>query len=350
MGYRSTLLAAAVVVTGIGTGSASLAAGPYAVTNLGGSGFGIHINDAGQVAGFIGELSKEHAAVYDGGIWVDLGTLPGGSESFARSLNNLGQVVGRASLPNYLFKTVRHAFLYDGTQMIDINPFGGLLSEAMAINDAGMIAGVGSTTDGPSHGFLYDHGTITDLGVIADSLIQGINASGQVVGGGLHGHAYLYSSGGSTDLGTLGGLGCRANAINDTGLIAGYSDLADGTQHGFVYQNGVMSDMGTLPGGANSWASDVNNRGEVVGWSDVPGGTTHGTVFVDGVLEDLNDLLVPGSGWVVTNAYGTNDLGQIVVQGRDASGFSTLVLTPVPEPGAMSAAAVGLAVVLRRRK
>jgi probable HAF family extracellular repeat protein len=69
-----------------------------------------------------------------------------------------------------------------------------------------------------------------------------------------------------TDLGTLGGTFSLAGSVNNRGWVDGYSTLAgDQSQHGFLWRNGVMIDLGTL-GGPNSIALfPLNERGEVGG-------------------------------------------------------------------------------------
>ncbi|HEX6574874.1 MAG TPA: hypothetical protein VF042_07860, partial [Gemmatimonadaceae bacterium] len=58
------------------------------------TGGGYAVNDAGKVAGDMFP-STQHGGYYDGGRKVvDLGVLPGYASSFARALNNKGQVVG----------------------------------------------------------------------------------------------------------------------------------------------------------------------------------------------------------------------------------------------------------------
>jgi probable HAF family extracellular repeat protein len=73
-----------------------------------------------------------------------------------------------------------------------------------------------------------------------------------------------------TNLDTLGGPTSTANGINNKGWVTGVSDLPGGTTfHGFLWQNGVMTDLGTL-GGPNSaviWPVK-DNRGLIVGASD----------------------------------------------------------------------------------
>ena len=34
--------------------------------------------------------------------------------------------------------------------------------------------------------------------------------------------------------------------------VTGYANTADGSNHAFLYSNGTMSDLGTLPGGSTS--------------------------------------------------------------------------------------------------
>jgi probable HAF family extracellular repeat protein len=51
-----------------------------------------------------------------------------------------------------------------------------------------------------------------------------------------------------TDLGTLGGKSSGANAISPLGLVVGSSFTRDNLSHAFFWQNGVMTDLGTLGG------------------------------------------------------------------------------------------------------
>src|SRR5438477_9429202 len=76
-----------------------------------------------------------------------------------------------------------------------------------------------------------------------------------------------------TDLGTLGGTASSATAINNNGQVVGYSSLADGSTHAFLYSAGAMVDLGTL-GGATSSPNDINDSGVVVGSSLTSSGNT----------------------------------------------------------------------------
>ena len=57
-----------------------------------------------------------------------------------------------------------------------------------------------------------------------------------------------------------------ASAIKENGLVVGSSDTPTGDSHALLWQDGVMTDLGTL-GGKTSDVRTVNERGQIVGTS-----------------------------------------------------------------------------------
>ena len=99
---------------------------------------------------------------------------------------------------------------------------------------------------------------------------------------------------------------------------------------------GQFYDLGTL--GTNHWSTKVeaiNNAGLLVGWSTTNSGAQH--AFLDSastfIMQDLNSLIPPTSGLTLTDAVGIDADGRIVAYGTDASGAThEYLLTPVPQP------------------
>jgi len=92
------------------------------------------------------------------------------------------------------------------------------------------------------------------------------------------------------DLGTLDGrISAEATALNDNGQIVGWSESWQTSQpaHAFLWENGVMIDLGTL-GGAYSRPTDINNAGQIVGQSTTAEGRWHPFLWSDGVMTDLH--------------------------------------------------------------
>jgi probable HAF family extracellular repeat protein len=121
------------------------------------------------------------------------------------------------------------------------------------------------------------------------------------------------------DLGTGNFENSVATAINPKGQIAGAlfnkPSSADYVtdQHAFRYSNGAMTDLGTLPGGTWSTAYGINAAGDVVGDAERGGADDyeHGFIWSQGVMTDLNDLISPAYGITIVEARAISDSGVI---------------------------------------
>jgi probable HAF family extracellular repeat protein len=134
---------------------------------------------------------------------------------------------------------------------------------------------------------------------------------------------------GIMDLGTLpGGPYSSALAINDLGQVVGYSTLASGDSHAFLWQAGTgMRDLGNLPNTASrtSAARAINDVGRVVGESYTAFGDYQSHAFLWEEGAGMQDLGTPFDG-DSSVAYGINSAGQIVGQSSAAGAQTHAVL------------------------
>lgn len=136
-----------------------------------------------------------------------------------------------------------------------------------------------STTAAPR--FYY---SVTDLGALDDYPLTTpwrINDSGQVIGYSSKNNgsdsserAFFWQNGQMTDLGSLGGDVSKAWAINKSGQVVGVSLVPDantpnspGVYHAFLWENGQMTDLGASGSNDSSVATGINNLGHIVGYS-----------------------------------------------------------------------------------
>jgi probable HAF family extracellular repeat protein len=362
----------AVVVVG-GAVTATKASVPYAVTDLGPFDWpGVNVTGMNANGQVVGSLALPRTSIVRGfrsspgrpisAATDELGTFsapPGsGYASYAYSVNASGQAVGWAERgdSHYAFRTSANQAINPQTDDLGA----GKGSSAYGINDSGQVVGgygVGRAfRTGPNATF---NAATDDLGNLGggSAMARGINKSGQVVGGstvsaGVQ-HAFRTASGAvidpsTDDLGTAGGISSSASAINDNGQVVGNSQIANGETHAFRTAanapiNPTTDDLGTL-GGPLSLARAINGAGEVVGYSELADQSIiHAFLYSGTAMQDLNDLIEPGlSGWMLFDAVGINDAGQIVGRGSHEGQGRVFLLTPVPEPSTLVLLAMGL--------
>jgi probable HAF family extracellular repeat protein len=291
------------------------------------------LNDKGQIVGWagvvVGQTWEPRAVRWDTATrtFIDLGA---GNDSCALGINNLGWIVGTASLSN------ARAFFWDPaspTPQILPNNLGGTQSWANKINDQGQVVGYAETSEaGYVHAFLSDwtNRTMQDLNTLGGNESWGndINSLGQIVGTAQidTGMQLAFLDPGNRvlqNLETLDGDESAAMGINNQGQVVGWSTASDGVYaflRNILAPGEPMQNLGILTGEYNySQALSINDRGEVVGEC--------GYINMEGIVEsrgaflwtatkgmqDLNTLVVNlPTGFSLACAYGINRGGWIV--------------------------------------
>jgi len=160
--------------------------------------------------------------------------------------------------------------------------------------------------------------TVTDMGI---SGLPVINNNSQVAGErSVNGpaQALLWENGNITDLGTLPGhQESSPFGISDTGQIVGNSRGGLIPNSAFLWENGVMMDLGTLSGNTASSALGINNFEQVVGVSQGGSSIEQAFIWENGVMTGLGTL-----GGSESSASAINDLAQVVGTSRTASGVN----------------------------
>ncbi len=359
-----------LLLTGCGGGghdSTSSSSRTYSITDLGvlpggTSSSAAALNNKGQIVGLSGSGSSSHAFLWQSNQIADLGTPPGGSFSQATGINDSGQICGTfgSGTKDSQGLALPHAFLYNAGAFTDLGVLAGdATSGASAISTDGTVAGYSIPSfifspntigPGPSHAALFRAGSVVGLGTLPGdtaSLASGINSLGQVVGdsyvpGKNVRHAFIYSNAALTALGALAGdIGSSASAINTGSQAVGFSltDAGPGVQgreishsRAVLFTGGQVTNLGLLPGDTDSAAVAINDTGQVVGISENtassdPAQIKHPFVWQQGQMADLNSRLPAGSGWVLTDATGINNAGQICGTGEHNGQTHAFLLT-----------------------
>jgi probable HAF family extracellular repeat protein len=239
-------------------------------------------------------------------------------------------------------------------KLIDLGTFGGPASYLtdpgegpgfLALNNQGVLVGYADTATS-ADAYRWKNGSLIDLGTLPGgdfSAATSVNARGWIavfsttgefdpLVGGPQGRGAIWRNGQLTPLATLGGLEGNAAYVNDVGQVVGFSTIGTDLDpsgfsflgspiHPFIWQNGVIRDLGTLGGPDALPTSNCNNQRSdlVTGFSlidSVPNPLTgvptmHPFLWQDGKMIDLGTLggtLVSG---FLSNVQCANNRGQV---------------------------------------
>ena len=250
-----------------------------------------HINNQGQIVGIATNTSGWRACLFDssgGGANIDLGN------GYVWSINDNGIIVGASS--------TGHGCIFDPagggvTFEFDLGP-------ACSINNNNQVVG--------KPGWLYDlggDGEIINLGTLGGNHSEAlyINNNGLIIGWSKDSFgneaACLFDAtggGNNIDLGTLGGISSRAWGINDMGEIVGWAQDISGNQVACLFdssEQGNNINLNTLISPSSRWtltgAYSINNKGWITGQGINPLGYEHAFLIIPEPATIL--LLVSGA-------------------------------------------------------
>src|ERR1044071_9956471 len=251
-----------------------------------------HMNESREMGGT--EVYGDN--VYQGVYWNPTGqafVLPplagvdpdyGALHTKAHGINNQGQLAGtgKEGEPNFF----THAALWPDkdTLAIDLGFLGQgnpNYSEAYGVNDLSHVVG-NSAIGSFIHGFLWRDGQMTDLGALSGQVVseaRAINNTGLIAGkSNIFPVVWEYdpeNPGRAPRIQQLpipaGFFSATTTAMNDSGDVVGYAGSPNIDSHAVLWRNGMAVDLGVWPDGHYSVANGINNLGQIVGTGTVAG-------------------------------------------------------------------------------
>jgi probable HAF family extracellular repeat protein len=337
MNIASSLRAVALAAACCCASFAAAAAPAYHLVDLGPGTTAGGINDHGAVAGASGGV----AAVWHDSTWH---LRPKGT--VASGIDDQGEVIGIAALgpkgglvPTY--------WPSSGAPIQVVTPYTPKNTLLRAVAN-GRVVGTGTSSDGAEHCFLWTpEGGAIDFGGGQGAGWCGasdVNDAGQVTGdmpppGQPYPNAFVWQDGAMTFLGTLpGGQRSYGIAINRKGHVAMTSErlMASGriAVHPALWNGTRVADLGVLEHGGSGMPTAMNDHDDVVGDAFGRGGVTQTSFLATGgEIYDLRSLIDNlEAGWTLYSPRGMADDGTLVGTadvGGVSHGYMLVPLAPL---------------------
>jgi probable HAF family extracellular repeat protein len=203
----------------------------------------------------------------------------------AHGINNISQLVGTGKEGSPNFFTHAALWLNKDTEAVDLGFLGHGIpldySEAYGVNDLSHVVG-NSAIGSFIHGFLWRSGQMTDLGALSGQVAseaRAINNTGLIAGkSNITPVVWEYDIANPNHVPRIqqlpipaGFFSATTSAVNDSGDVVGYAGSPNIDSHAVLWRNGMAIDLGVWPGGHYSVANGINSLGQIVGTGTIAG-------------------------------------------------------------------------------
>ena len=310
---------------------------------------GSHLNNVSEV---IGSATRD-AGPSGGTLWhhffsTELGDATGQPIGAVHGINDRSEVVGTLEEDGVFTPYILRRQV---VERIDVGPYGW----ARALNNRNEVALDHYASPNGTGGVVYWFNGVTRQvqGTGISDWASAINNAGAICGASGNiivapsrepNVAWVWANNVRTVIPPLpGDSGNGAEDINDHNEVVGQSRQGNSKTRGFLWRNGVNTDLQmTLTGDANSAPWAINDSTLIVGWSGPNPfsqfGVSKAVIWRNGATRDLNSLIAaddPLKPYVrLYSAIDINDAGEIIAQGVDsrASGEHAYFLRPTRLP------------------